>query len=222
MADSNHSGKKPHHRFIDMTGRRFGRLVVLHTEGKYRAEFCWRVRCDCGTEKRVLGTSLRAGRIKSCGCAIAEILKAANTTHGMRNAPEYNIWAKMRERCTKASYQDFQNYGGRGIAICERWQQFANFYADMGPRPSAAHTLDRIDVNGDYAPGNCRWATRAQQARNKRGTLYLEYKGQQLPMADVADLIGVTYATLENRIRRGDTGERLFRPTRTRIGRLNH
>jgi hypothetical protein len=223
MATIDHSGNKPHHRFIDLTGQRFGRLVALRTDGRYRSEFRWRVCCDCGAEKTVLGTNLRSGYTQSCGCLHAEKTVAANTIHGMRYSAEFRTWTAIRDRCTNANSKSYSNYGGRGIKVCERWREFSAFYADMGPRPSRAHSIDRIDVNGNYEPGNCRWATASQQARNTRKTLYLEFRGKRLPMADIADMIGVTYSTLENRLRRGESGDRLFRQTRTRVGRIaNH
>lgn len=208
-------------RFVDLTGQRFGRLVALQTEGKYAAGFKWRLRCDCGVEIVAIGSNVRAGRTRSCGCLRDEAIVSANTTHGKRYTPEFKVWAGMHNRCRNPNDVAFTRYGGRGIRVCERWRDFESFYADMGARPSHKHSLDRINNDGNYAPDNCRWATASQQRRNQRGTIYLEFNGRRLAMADVAELLGVTYSTMENRLRRGDTGERLFRPTRTRMGRLN-
>jgi hypothetical protein len=127
--------------------------------------------------------------------------------------PEYKSWQSMRLRCKSESSSNYESYGGRGIRICERWlESFENFYEDMGPRPSIAHSLDRIDVNGDYTPENCRWATRTEQNRNTRANVLVEYMGRSMCIAELANATGVPYNTMYSRIKNGWSVERAVDP----------
>lgn len=158
---------------IDLTGSRFGRLVVLERDGSLRGEAAWLCQCDCGRQKTTRGFSLRNGDTTSCGCVQRERTSAANKVHGRRQyvpgTPKtYASWVAMRRRCTEPGNNRYHMYGGRGITVCERWaNSFENFLADMGERPDGM-TLDRIDVNGNYEQANCKWSTATEQARNRR------------------------------------------------------
>ncbi len=158
-------------KFADLTGRRFGQLTVLRRAQPVIKRRNWVVRCDCGTIKTVRSDALRPGITVSCGCHKAASTKARFTRHGHARAGghsrEFTTWRGMRERCRHPGNPAYANYGGRGIRVCERWEVFENFLADMGPRP-ARHTLDRIDNDGNYEPSNCRWATYSEQLLNTR------------------------------------------------------
>lgn len=153
--------------FNDLTGQTFARLTALHRVANQGEHTMWRALCDCGTLINVRAQHLRNGNTKSCGCFDIDAVIARSTKHGGAYGPEYRSWAAMLQRCTNPKNKEWHNYGGRGIKVCERWFTAANFLSDMGARPQGK-TLDRKDVNGDYEPGNCRWATPAEQAQNKR------------------------------------------------------
>jgi hypothetical protein len=150
-------------KWIDLTGKRFGRLVVTAYVGD-RKRSCV---CDCGPRVVARGSDLRKGRINSCGCLKRELNKTRAIKHGMSGTPEYKTWASMKARCLYPCVNGFENYGRRGISVCEDWHSFEAFFADMLERPPGC-SLDRIDPNGNYEPGNCRWATAIQQTHNRR------------------------------------------------------
>lgn len=160
--------------FEDLTGRVFGRWTVV-SQGERRGHIImWLCRCECGTEKLRSTSTIRSGATRSCGCLRREASAIRSKTHGQSSSPEFVAWAAMLQRCLYRRGISFANYGGRGIRVCDRWaHSFENFFADVGPRPSKDHSLDRIDVHGHYEPGNVRWATRVVQARNRRDNRYV-------------------------------------------------
>lgn len=202
---------------IELTGQRFGRLTVLgRAPGLPRWKGKWQCRCDCGGEKVVWAPHMRTGRTSSCGCIKREHLaklSAAKVTHGRTHTVEYRIWGGMINRCTDQNNKNWLSYGGRGIKVCQRWRDFANFFADMGERPSNGLSIDRIDNDGDYEPGNCRWATPKVQARNTRANVLYTYAGRTMPLCVWADESGLRRTIFYWRFAQGWRGHRLFSRT---------
>lgn len=196
-------------KLIDLTGQRFGRLVVLHRGPNGPHGSTWHCRCDCGQLTNVANESLRSGNTRSCGCLHAERQREAPTIHGKAETRVWIAWRNMRQRCSNPKRSDYANYGGRGIRVCERWTRFETFYADMGEPPEGM-SLDRKDVNGDYSPENCRWATKATQARNTRATRLITFMGVDRPLVDWCTALGLPYRETHTRLRRGWTVERAF------------
>lgn len=195
------------------TGEKFGRLTVLgRAENSRDGAVRWRCRCECGQGIEVRSKYLRNGKTRSCGCLRAELVSARRLKHGQAkaNTKEYVAWSSMLKRCSDAAGKDYADYRGRGISVCRRWKKFENFFADLGPAPTSLHSLDRIDNNGNYEPGNCRWAIRQQQARNRRNNLLITYRGETLILGDWAKRLGINRQTLISRIKRGLSVEEAF------------
>jgi len=195
----------------NIAGQKFGTLTAIECIGrkaKGRGHY-WRCQCECGKVTEVSGSNLRSGAVASCGCVANKATSLRNRTHGHtegdRPTRVYRIWQCMLTRCYNPDRANWQDYGGRGIKVCDRWREsFENFYADMGEPPTPKHTLDRYpDNGGDYGPNNCRWATMSQQARNRRSTRMIEYQGRTMAISDWADEYGIKLACLTGRLNNG-------------------
>jgi hypothetical protein len=205
--DIKEAAMKPLFKKSDLTGQRFGRLVVINFAGqdkRYNDKYL--CQCDCGNQTTVYKHSLLAGT-KSCRCLAKEI----STTHGVSKTRIYNIWQSMKQRCLDKNCNTFGRYGGRGINVCDRWiESFDNFLKDMGQLPTPNHSIDRIDNNGNYEPSNCRWATVEQQARNRRSNRRIFYKNQELILVEWCEKLAIPYKTTLGRILSGWNPERAF------------
>lgn len=198
----------------DLTGKRFGRLVVLYRDkdnvspSGYKSVM-WRCKCDCGNEITVRAKSLVNGMTKSCGCFRREEMARKASKHNGFGTRLYHIWDSMRQRCNNPRNNAYCNYGGRGIKICKEWDNFSNFrewalqtgYDETAPR--GKFTIDRIDVNGDYSPNNCRWADMKEQTKNRRESIYLVYNGQRKTLMEWCQLLDIKYQTAWRRYSRG-------------------
>ena len=155
---------------INLAGKRYGRIVVIARDGTANSDAAWLCQCDCGNHKRIKGAALRAGLTTSCGCYRRQNLLSQVTKHGGVGTAEYRAWKGMKTRCTNPKEPGWKYYGGRGIRVCDRWlNSFEAFLADVGPRPSPQHSIDRYpDNDGNYEPSNVRRATQAEQSQNRR------------------------------------------------------
>ncbi len=188
---------------IDLTGQRFGRLVATEAVPTERGRH-WRCVCDCGSLHVVKTNQLTSGKTKSCGCLWDDTVPGSNKTHGRGGTYLYRIWALIIQRCENPKNPAYSSYGGRGITICVRWRDsFEAFLEDVGDRQSAEYTLGRIDNNGHYAPGNCRWETAKDQARNRRSSRHLTHDGVTITLAEWAERTGINVETIASRIKRG-------------------
>jgi len=200
-------------RAIDLTGQTVGRWAVLaRAENSPAGGTRWRCRCACGVERVINGIVLRDGRSQSCGCLKLEGLAARSTKHGHAAAagasPTYHSWAGMWARSTNPRHGAFGYYGGRGLVVDEAWRDFGVFLADMGEKPPGT-SLERIDNDRGYGPGNCRWATAVEQARNQRKNRILTHPGgRSATVAEWAESLGMNYQTLYDRLRQGWSDER--------------
>lgn len=195
-------------KFIDITGQRFGRLKVIELVSKNnRGQTRWLCECICKNERIVQGSNLKNGNTKSCGCLPKETARKiglSNTLHGHgkrgKETRTYKSWRCMMQRCYNPNNNDYPNYGGRGITVCERWlNSFPNFLEDMGERPPKC-TIHRIKNNKGYCKKNCKWATLIEQARNKLNNLYIAHNGKRQLLIEWSEETGILYSVLWQRI----------------------
>ena len=209
----------------DLRGRRFGKLVVIERGGLTKDGYAiWRCRCDCGGEGLAKSRRLLIGKKKSCGkCGY----------HGTRGKwlggwdsltlAEYRTWQNMLGRCYSPTDISFRNYGARGIVVCDRWREsFEAFLSDMGPRPDGRYSIERVDVNGNYEPENCKWIPLREQHRNRRDSVYVEFWGQKVLLRELADEIGMSYSAIASRLKIGWSVEKaVSEPIRKHKQRVN-
>lgn len=191
-------------------GSKYGRLVVQDNKIASRSgrnRMICICKCECGTVVEVMANSLQIGNTNSCGCYVRDVLKN-RATHGHTRkysaSRTYKAWSNMINRCENQKVKHFKNYGGRGISVCNRWHDFANFLADMGECPNS-FMIERLDNDGNYEPGNCRWATTTEQANNKRNSRWLVLKGEKKTLAQWAQQSNLPYMKLFYRLRKGLT-----------------
>ena len=195
-------------KIVDLEGERFGRLTVVGRNLTVNTgdspsstpRVMWEVLCDCGQTKSVQSAHLRSGVVQSCGCLKREKLVARNTTHGLRGTPEYEVWGQMVQRCTNQSNKRFSSYGGRGIELDPEWLEFENFYRDMGPRPTAKHSIERCDNDLGYSKDNCEWAPLEAQNSNTRRNCRVVLGGVTKTITQWCRDLDLNYRTVKSRL----------------------
>lgn len=186
---------------INMIGYKSGRLTVVSEAYNKNGRYYWNCICECGNNVTVAGTHLRNGNTKSCGCLQVDRVRELKTTHGLSHTTEHNSWIGMVQRCRDKNHFAYKYYGGKGIMVCERWNNsFQNFLDDMGKKPTPKHTIERIDSNIGYSMDNCRWATMAEQNLNKSDNHFLTFNGKRQTIKEWSDEVGIHYDTIRHRI----------------------
>lgn len=205
-----------------LIGETFGQLLVLSLADKSSTGLIrWRCRCSCGNIRVCCAADLKRGHTTSCGCVHRKRASQSNVTHGKSNSGEYITWQNMMARCFNERHPRFKDYGGRGITVCERWLVFVNFLADMGPKPTSEHTIEREKNDEGYGPNNCRWATRKEQNENTRSSRHLTYLGQTMTISQWSQRLGIKQSTLSARLRLGWTVEEALSTTPSSKNKLS-
>lgn len=197
--------------FIDLVGLKYNRLTVLGLAEIIKYKPFWYCKCDCGKIVRVQGGGLRFGSVKSCGCLKSE--RSSEIIHGhsrkIGHTISYRCWNGMLQRCQNQNHESYHHYGGRGITVCQRWQKFENFLADMGEKPEGK-TLDRIENDNGYFKENCRWATQIEQKNNTRRNVFLLYKGDSKTIAEWSRQLALSVSTIRKRIKLGWDSDKIL------------
>jgi hypothetical protein len=205
-------------RGLDLTGQVYGRLVVIERAPKHNQRVMWKCQCSCGQMTVVPTACLRNGESQSCGCLFLEKVQKMgreNTTHGLSGTPEYQSWVAMISRCEDPTHRSYARYGGRGIGVCKRWRASVQaFVADLGPRPSSEHSLERITNESNYEPGKVRWATRKEQARNRSSNRLITFDGKTMCLVEWAEHLNMKAVTIRQRLNRGFPLEVVLNPKR--------
>lgn len=199
-------------RLKDLSNQRFGRLTVMERADNLGHHTRWLCKCDCGNYTKSHTTSLTSGRAKSCGCLGREKATKSITTHGGRYTQLYSVWCGMKKRCYNKSYEYYNRYGGRGIKVCDEWRDdfatFREWALNNGYRDGME--IDRIDNDSNYIPGNCRWATRSEQIKNRSNSITITHDGQTLSLIDWCDIYGVGYKLAHARYKKGWDFQKIF------------
>ena len=186
-----------------MIGQKFTRWTVVSYSHKKGPHHYWNCLCDCGNTGIIQQGSL-GKRSFSCGCLRKEIARDVNTTHGQSKTLLHDVWSRMKQRCENPATDHFDRYGGRGIKVCDRWQSFENFYADMGDKWEKGLTIDRIDNEGNYEPSNCRWATCREQAANRRSSIIIDTPWGAMTCTEASRMIGINKSSFFQRMKEWD------------------
>lgn len=194
----------------EMIGKKFGNLRIIERAGSNKHGMAmWLCKCDCGASYVAEGCRLRKGNTKSCGC----LKKTHAIKHHDSGSSEYWAWVGAKDRCNNPNSKHYKDYGGRNVTMCASWQNsYENFLRDMGRKPSTEYSLDRVNVNGNYEPSNCRWATPEEQANNRRDNNKILYRGKSQTLSRWSRELNLNLKTLDKRYRKGDRGDYLFRP----------
>lgn len=211
---------------LELTGQKFGRLTVEKFDCSKNSRTYWLCICECGNLKSVQGKKLKSGHTRSCGCLVTEsairnlsnVSKNGRETHGKRHTRLYGIWTDMKKRCNNSNHTSYMNYGGRGISVCDEWQKdFQSFYEwAVKNGYNDELSIERIDVNGNYEPVNCKWITLKEQSYNKRNNIVVTIYNTTKTLAEWSEDTGLNYGTLKSRYHKGDRGQRLIRPVRNK------
>lgn len=197
-------------KIVDLTGKKFGRWTVSRLSHRAGKALYWACRCECGNEKNVFGGDLKRGESQSCGCRARELRAKRATSHSMSYHKAYRSFQYMRQRCENEKSDSHHLYGKRGIKICKRWSSFEKFWEDMGPTWKPGLSIERKNVNGDYKPSNCCWATPAEQAMNRRSNHLIDTPLGKMPVTQAARNFGILPGTVFSRIRNGWDKSRWF------------
>jgi len=199
-------------KHYELAGQKFGRWTVIERaeskhykgDGWWATVSYWQCQCECGTLRAVNQTTLLNGGSQSCGCFHKERASETHKVHGGSKQVEYSTWQSMKQRCYDFNCGCYPRYGGRGITVCDRWREdYGAFLEDMGQRPSPLHSIERIANEGNYEPNNCRWATRSEQARNRRSSRLITCDGVTKTLAEWAELTGIGASVIDTRLARG-------------------
>ncbi|MEK4148955.1 hypothetical protein NST02_17990 [Robertmurraya sp. FSL W8-0741] len=199
---------------LNLVGKTFGKLTVINKSDNNKfGKTTWLCKCSCGSEKVIIGSALKNGITKSCGCLKREVLTERNFKHGKSYKRIYTTWQNMKSRCGNPNRQDYKNYGGRGISVCEEWlndfESFFNWSIDNGYKDHL--TIDRINNDMGYSPNNCRWTTQKEQMRNFRNNIYIDINGEQLTMTAIAEKYNVSREAVRERYKKGIRGMDLIK-----------
>ena len=193
------------HPYVKLIGKKFHLLTVKEISNKRDRKGRTLLLCECVCKNKIFvyGQRLTSGHTKSCGCWRRDRRIRANTTHGKCRTPEYSAWCNMKNRCYNKNVDRYDSYGGRGICVCKRWRNsFQNFYADIGPRPSPTHSIERKNVNKNYSPTNCVWIEKKYQSRNRTDTERIKIGHDMTSIAELSEKLHIRQCTLKQRIKR--------------------